>query len=106
MADSSEAWYTVTDAPDYEISLRGGVRRIDTKEPAVVTNGCIRLDLRDGGYSLVPLSDLTELLLDASSERALITAVTAADIVAAHPDVLPDIVQDFMEAKGKEVVGE
>ncbi|QFG12669.1 hypothetical protein PBI_MICHELLE_75 [Arthrobacter phage Michelle] len=57
-------------APDYEISLRGGIRRIDTKEPAVVTNGTVRLDLESGGYSLVPMSDLTELLLLSSTVEA------------------------------------
>lgn len=70
MADSSEDWYTVKGAPDYEISLRGGVRRIDTKEPALVFDGSIRLELRQGGYSLVPLTDLTELLLLASTVEA------------------------------------
>lgn len=70
MADSNEQWFTVKGAPDYEISLRGGVRRIDTKEPAVVTNGTIQLDLRGGGTSFVPVSDLTELLLLATTVEA------------------------------------
>ncbi|QFG09367.1 hypothetical protein SEA_SLOOPYJOE_75 [Arthrobacter phage Sloopyjoe] len=70
MADSSEQWWVVKGAPDYEISLRGGIRRIDTKEPAVVTNGTVRLDLESGGYSLVPMSDLTELLLLSSTVEA------------------------------------
>lgn len=70
MADSNEQWFTVKGAPDYEISLRGGVRRIDTKEPAPVFDGSIRLELRQGGYSLVPVSELTSLLLFASTVEA------------------------------------
>jgi hypothetical protein len=85
MADSSEQWYPVKDAPDYEISLRGGVRRADTKEPAVVSNGTIRLDLPTGGYTLVPISDLTELLLDSS------TTVQLVDVVSKYPDVMPQV---------------
>lgn len=107
MADNSEQWYTVKGAPVYEISLRGGVRRIDTKEPAVVTNGCVHLEL-EHGYTLVPLSDLTELLLDSSTEVQLM------DVVSKYPDIMPqqpfdmeqEIVEEFMEQKGKEVSGE
>lgn len=99
MADSSEKWYIVKGAPNYEISLRGGIRERFTKEPAVVTNGCVRLEL-EHGYTLVPVSDLTELLLDSS------TAVQLYDVVSKYPDILPEIVEDFMEEKGKEVVGE
>ncbi|QFG11786.1 hypothetical protein PBI_SALK_75 [Arthrobacter phage Salk] len=69
MADSSEQWWVVKSAPDYEISLRGGIRRIDTKEPAPEVNGSIRLEA-GGAYMLVPVSDLTELLLFSSTVEA------------------------------------
>lgn len=94
MADNSEQWFTVKDAPDYEISLRGGIRRIDTKEPAPVSNGTVRLEL-GGAYTLIPLSDLTELLIDSSTEVQLI------DVVSKYPDVMPD--QPFEEVIVEEV---
>lgn len=93
MADNSEQWYVVKGVPNYEISLRGGVRERFTKEPAVVTNGCVRLELDSGGVSLVPLSDLTQLLVDSAS------AVQLVDVVSKYPDLIPD--QPFEEVVGE-----
>lgn len=100
MVDSNMRWFTVKSAPDYEISLRGGVRRVDTKEPVEAINGYLQLDTPDGGQTWIPVSDLTELLIDSSTEVQLI------DVVSKYPDILPTIVEDFMEEKGAEVVGE